>query len=141
MSRSARSFMSSARRHSTRRESSAERVAVVEVVVDHRREQVVGARDGVDVAGEVQVDVVGGDDLRAARRRCRRPSCRGRDPSEGSRSATAARARRARRAPGPGRSSVVVLPSPAGVGVIAETRTSLPRAARGRSAPRARSWP
>ena len=35
-------------------------------VVHHRRQQVVGGGDGVDVAREVQVDVVGGDERRAA---------------------------------------------------------------------------
>ena len=36
----------------------AERIAPVDVVVDHRGEQVVGGGDGVEVAGEVQVDLV-----------------------------------------------------------------------------------
>src|SRR5690606_41658855 len=40
-------------------------VAVVNVVVDQSRQQVVGGADGVDVAGEVQVDLVGGDDAGA----------------------------------------------------------------------------
>jgi hypothetical protein len=44
----------------------AERVAVVDVVVDQRREQVVGERDGVEVPGEVQVDVLHGHHLRVA---------------------------------------------------------------------------
>ena len=43
-----------------------ERVAVVDVVVDQRREQVVRERDGAEVAGEVQVDVFHRHDLRAA---------------------------------------------------------------------------
>ena len=38
-------------------------VAVMDVRVEQRREQVVGRSDGVEVAGEVQVDVLHGDDL------------------------------------------------------------------------------
>ena len=56
--RSARSFMSSTRRHAMRRLSIAEPVAPVDVVVDHGGEQVVRRGDGVEVAGEVQVDVL-----------------------------------------------------------------------------------
>ena len=41
-------------------------VPVMDVVVEHRREQVVRERDGVEVAGEVQVDVLHGHDLRVA---------------------------------------------------------------------------
>ena len=44
----------------------AERVAVQQVRVDHRGEQVVGGRDGVHVAGEVEVQVLHRHDLRAA---------------------------------------------------------------------------
>ena len=43
-----------------------ELVAVHEMAVDHGREQVVGRADGVDVAGEVQVEVLHGDELRVA---------------------------------------------------------------------------
>ena len=57
MSRSARSFMSMTRFHVTCRGSSRDVVAVVQRVVDQRRQQVVRARDGVEVAVEVQVDV------------------------------------------------------------------------------------
>ncbi len=39
-------------------------VALVDVVVEHRGEQVVGRRDGVEVAGEVEVDVGLGHDAR-----------------------------------------------------------------------------
>src|SRR5205807_6420426 len=48
----------------------AEPVSVQEVRLQHRREQVVGGPDGVDVAGEVEVQVLHRDDLRvpAARR-------------------------------------------------------------------------
>src|SRR6185437_7670683 len=41
----------------------AERVALVDVVVEHRGQQVVGRRDGVHVAGQVQVERLHGDDL------------------------------------------------------------------------------
>ena len=44
----------------------AEGVALLDVVVEHRREQVVGGADGVEVAREVQVDVLHGDDLGVA---------------------------------------------------------------------------
>ena len=44
----------------------AERVAVVDVVVDHRREQVGRDGDRREVAGEVQVDVLHRHDLRVA---------------------------------------------------------------------------
>jgi len=43
----------------------AEVVAPVDVVVDRRGDEVVGRRDGVEVAGEMQVDAVGGFDPRA----------------------------------------------------------------------------
>ena len=41
-------------------------VAVHEVTVDHGRQQVVGGADGVDVAGEVEVEVLHRDELRVA---------------------------------------------------------------------------
>ena len=41
-------------------------VAVLDVIVDHRGEQVVGRGDGVEVAGEMQVDVLHRDYLRKA---------------------------------------------------------------------------
>ena len=44
----------------------AEGVAPVDVVVDHRGEQIVGARDRVEVAGEVQVDIFHRHDLGVA---------------------------------------------------------------------------
>ncbi len=43
-----------------------ELVAPIDMVVDHRREQIVGGADGVEVAGEVQVDVFHRHDLRVA---------------------------------------------------------------------------
>ncbi len=44
----------------------AELVAVVDVVIDQCRQQVVGQRDGIEVAGEVQVDVFHRHHLRVA---------------------------------------------------------------------------
>jgi hypothetical protein len=44
----------------------AQLVAVVHVVVEQRREQVVGQLDRAEVAGEVQVDVLHRHDLRVA---------------------------------------------------------------------------
>ena len=44
----------------------AERVLVVEAVVDERAGQVVGRADGVDVAGQVEVEVLHRDDLAVA---------------------------------------------------------------------------
>jgi hypothetical protein len=44
----------------------AELVALGDVVVDHRRQQVVRESDGVEIAREVEVDVLHGHDLRVA---------------------------------------------------------------------------
>ena len=43
-----------------------ELVAPIDMVVDHCREQIVGGADGVEVAGEMQVDVLHRHDLRVA---------------------------------------------------------------------------
>src|SRR6185503_18027040 len=43
-----------------------ERVPPVEVVVDHRREQIVRGGDGVEIAGEMEVDILHWHDLRIA---------------------------------------------------------------------------
>ena len=43
-----------------------QRVALLDGVVDHGRQQVVGGADGVDVAGKVEVDVLHGDHLGVA---------------------------------------------------------------------------
>jgi len=43
-----------------------QRVAPVDMVVDHRRQQVVGTGDGVEIAGEMQVHVFHRHDLRIA---------------------------------------------------------------------------
>ena len=40
-----------------------ELVAPIDVIVDHRREQVVGGADGVEVAGEMEIDVLHRHDL------------------------------------------------------------------------------
>ena len=40
-----------------------QRVALLDGVVDHGRQQVVGGADGVDVAGKVEVDILHGHDL------------------------------------------------------------------------------
>ena len=63
-SRSARSFMSMVRGHVMRRGSILQRVALVDMVVEHRRQQRVGAGDRVEVSGEMEVDVLHGHDLR-----------------------------------------------------------------------------
>ena len=44
----------------------AERVALLDVVVQHRGEEVIRGANGVEVAGEVQIDVLHGHDLRVA---------------------------------------------------------------------------
>ena len=41
----------------------AERVALLDVVIQHGSEQVVGSTDGMEVAGEMKVDILHGDDL------------------------------------------------------------------------------
>jgi hypothetical protein len=62
ISRKARSFMSMTRRQATRRWSM-QAVAPVDVIVDERGEQIVRRGDGVEVAGEVEVDVFHRHDL------------------------------------------------------------------------------
>ena len=64
--RSARSFMSIVRGHVMRRASRPQRVALLQVIVEQRREQRVRARDRVEVAGEVEVDVLHRQHLRVA---------------------------------------------------------------------------
>ncbi len=96
----------------------------VEGVVGERREQVVRGRHGVDVAGEVQVDV------RGRLERCAtapvapplRPKI---GPSDGWRRASTGRLPM-RRMPIARAIATVVFPSPAGVGLMAVTRISLP---------------
>ena len=64
--RSARSFMSTTRPQLHPPRIDAELVAVVQVVVEHGGQEVVGQLDGVDVAGEVEVDVLHRDHLGVA---------------------------------------------------------------------------
>ena len=99
-------------------------IAEMDVIVDRRGQQVVGGGDRVEIAGELEVDRVRGLDLAgpAAGRPPLRPKT---GPIDGCRSARAARLP-IRRSPWARPIDVVVLPSPAGVGVIAETRISLP---------------
>ena len=64
--RSARSLVSNTRRMATRRTIESQLVAVIDVIVDQRREQIVGLRDRIEVAGEMEVDVLHRDHLRVA---------------------------------------------------------------------------
>ena len=66
MLRSARSLTSSTRRQVMSCGSRPSVVALVEVVVDHRRQQVVRRGDGVEVAGQVQVERLHRHDLAVA---------------------------------------------------------------------------
>ena len=63
MSRRARSFMSTTRFQMIRRGIDVEFVSLVDVVVDHGGQEVVRQFDGVEIAGEVQVDVLHRHDL------------------------------------------------------------------------------
>jgi hypothetical protein len=121
---------------------------VVEVIVEHRGEQVVRARDGMDVAGEVEIHVVGGDDLRLAATRAAALHAEVR-PERGLSQRDRARLADLRQ-PCASPIEQVVLPSPAGVGVIAEraragragcgprVRATRASPCRGRTAPRNR---
>src|ERR1700731_4484658 len=62
--RRARSFMSITRRHAPLID--AERITPIDVVVEERGEQIVGRGDGVEVAGEVEIDVLHRHDLGVA---------------------------------------------------------------------------
>jgi hypothetical protein len=55
-----------------------ERIAMVQVVIDEGRCQVVRGADGVDVAGQVQVEVLHGYDLGVAS-----AGCAALDPEDG----------------------------------------------------------
>jgi hypothetical protein len=116
---------------STRRQDDAalvdfQLVAPVDVVVDHRRQQVVGRGDGVEIAGEVQVHVLHRHHLRMPPPAAP-PFMPKFGPSEASRMQIMAFLPMRFR-PSPRPTVVVVLPSPAGVGLIAVTRISLPSA-------------
>ena len=114
----------------------AERVPMVEVVVEEGRGEVVGGADGVDVAGQVEVEVLHRDDLAVAA--AGRPSLDPEDRAERGLADRDRRLRPIRLRPWASPTVVVVLPSPSGVGVIAVTTTYFPR---GRSARRARRQP
>ena len=103
----------------------AERVALVQVVVEHRGEQVVRRGDGVEVAGEVQVDLVHRDHLRvaAAGRAALHPEHR---PERRLADADHDLLARAGGAPARAPTVTVDFPSPAGVGLMPVTRTSRP---------------
>ena len=115
-------------------------VAEVDGVVEQRAEQVVRGGDGVDVAGEVEVDVVGRDERRLAAAGAAALDAEDRAERRLAQARTAFLPRRRRPIARP--IDVVVFPSPAGVGLIAVTRIEPPlaRAADDRSR-RARSWP
>ena len=106
-----------------------ELVAPIDVIVDHRREQIVGGADGVEIAGEMEIDVLHRHHLRvaaaggAALHAEAGPEARLADADDGLLAESLSAS--------PRPTVVVVLPSPAGVGVIAVTRISLPS---GRSA-------
>jgi hypothetical protein len=80
MSRRARSFISTTRFQVMRRTSTPSSFAVVDMVVQECRQQVVGQRDRVEIAGEVEVDVLHGHDLGCDHHPQRRPSFRTRVP-------------------------------------------------------------
>ena len=105
------------------------------VRVEHRGEQVVRGADRVDVAGEVEVHVLHRHDLRvaAAGRAALDPEHRAERRLA---QAEHGRACRCGRGPASSDTDVVVLPSPAFVGVIAVTLISFPS---GRSASRSRT--
>ena len=111
----------------------AQLVAVVDVVVDERRGEVVRRADRVDVAREVEVEVLHRDDLGVAAARGAALDPEHRAQADGWRSATAAFLP-IRLRPWARPTVVVLLPSPSGVGVMAVTRTYLPRG-RSRSGP------
>ncbi len=102
-----------------------QRVAPVDVVVDHRRQQVVRRGDRVEIAGEVEVHVLHRHDLRlaAAGRAALHAEVRARARPRGCRCRPSCRWRSARR-PGPRSSSSC--PRPPGVGLIAVTRIRWP---------------
>jgi hypothetical protein len=89
----------------------AEGIPVEQVRFDERGEQVVGGADRMDVAGEMEVHELGREQLSPAA--ARSPAFQPEDGAERPRASTREIA-------------VVVLPSPAFVGVIAVTQTSLP---------------
>ena len=101
-------------------------VALVDMVVEHSGEQVVRRADGVEVAGEVQIDVFHRQTFGHSRRPAAPPLTPNTGPKEGSAQgdnrifADMAQTR-------PDKPMVtVVLPSPAGVGLMAVTKIRRP---------------
>ena len=115
----------------------AELVSVDEMGVDRRREQVVGGGDRMQVAGEVEVDVLPGNDLGASPAPVPPPFAPSVGPTEGSRRQTSELSPMWP-SPSVSETAVVVLPSPAFVGVTAVTAISFPlgRVARRSRTPR-----
>ena len=100
-------------------------IALLDVVVQHGGQEVVGRPDGMEVPSEVEVDVLHGHHLGVAAPPAAPPFTPKTGPREGSRRA------RITFFPSRWRASarptlVVVLPSPAGVGLMAVTRMSFP---------------
>ena len=125
MERSARSFMSMVRGQVMRRVSSLERVAVMQMRVEHRGEKIVRAGNRMEVAREMQVDVLHRDHLRIPAPAAP-PSRRTPDP------ATARGCREwrpdaeASGVPASAPTVTVDFPSPPAVGLMPVTRISLP---------------
>ena len=113
----------------------AERVALLQVVVDQRGEQVVRRGDGVKVAGEVQVDVAGRHDDRLAAAGRAALQTEGRPERRFAQRQATLSPFLAMPCARP--IEIVVLPSPAEVGVSAVTRMTLPGARRASAASRA----
>ena len=99
-------------------------IAVKQVRVDQGRQQVVRGGDGMEVAVEVQVDLLGGLDLRRPPPAAP-PFMPNTGPSDGSREERIARLP-IFSSPCTRPIEVTVLPSPETVGVVAVTRISLP---------------
>ena len=102
----------------------AECIALMQVIVEHCRQQIVRGRDGVKVPGEVEVDLVHGKHLRVAAAR-RSPFTPNTGPRLGSRMQTTTFLPSRRNAwleP----TVTVLFPSPAGVGLMPVTSTSRP---------------
>ena len=125
-----RSFMSTAATPADRVHVDVELVAVHHVRVDERGEQVVRSRDRVQVAGEVEVQVLHRHDLRVAGAGSAALDAEDR-AERGLAAGTAATDSPIAPKPCVSETDVVVLPSPALVGVTAVTQMILPS---GRSA-------
>ena len=125
MLRSCRSFMSTHALPGDLLGVDAQGVALLDVVVQHGGQQVVGRADGVEIAGEVEVDVLHGHHLGVAAAGGAALDAEHRAQGglpQGDHGVFAQTVRRPSARP----TVVVVLPSPAGVGLMAVTRISLP---------------